>query len=172
MMAAVSIAPGLPKSQMQQSSEKLSPLHDPRSPSQSPTLIRTNTSSPHPDLNGEVAALSDKLIHAINYQTSLDDTLSATRHELQASKARVKDLEDAAQRQQRLVADGHSLRKVEVDDHIQKLLSRVTEEKKQRTTAEKEKRMMEQELENLTTSLFEEANKVSILEIRSGTQYF
>lgn len=93
------------------------------------------------DLNREVAALSNKLISAINHQTKLDDSLSATKHELDLSKTQIRQLESETQR----------------------LLTRLSEESQQRGQAEKDKRHIELELENLTTALFDEANKVGCL---------
>jgi septal ring factor EnvC (AmiA/AmiB activator) len=90
------------------------------------------------NLNKEVAALSNKLISAINHQTQLDDSLATTKHELELSKAKIRQSEaEAAQ-----------------------LMNRLKEERTQRGKAEKDKRNIEQELETLTTALFDEANKV------------
>ncbi|KAK7946545.1 uncharacterized protein PG986_010866 [Apiospora aurea] len=86
----------------------------------------------HPDLDDEVATLSTKLVNALNHQTNLDDTLSSTRQELEDSKDRIQ------------------------------LLSKIVEEKRVRGEMEKEKKKIEQELENLTQALFEEANKMVI----------
>jgi len=90
-----------------------------------------NAGSDGSDLNKEVAALSEKLIHAINHQTKLD-------HELEVSKLRIQQLEEVAR------------------EHADKM----AKESMQRGQAEKDKRHIEQELENLTTALFDEANKV------------
>jgi CRISPR/Cas system-associated protein Cas5 (RAMP superfamily) len=117
---------------------------------------------PHPDLNQEVATLSNKLINAINYQTNLDDTLSQTRHELEASKNRIKVLEHEAEQHARLIASGSLVSFDQVQVERKKLLSSLAEESGKRATIEREKAEIEKELENLTTALFEEANKVSL----------
>ena len=57
----------------------------------------------------------------------------------------------------RLLDEGALIRKAEVD---QRVAEQLLEERRQRSVAEKDKKQMEQELENLTTSLFEEANQV------------
>ena len=73
----------------------MSTLPDPRSRTMSPANDTSpSTPSQHPDLSNEVATLSTKLINAINHQTNLDDTLSATRHELESSKERIKHLNE------------------------------------------------------------------------------
>jgi len=112
------------------------------------------------NLNREVAALSNKLISAINHQTKLDDSLSATKHELQLSKARIRQLEATAKEYADMMANGSLVEKKEVESETQRLLTRLKEETQQRGQAEKDKRHIEQELENLTTALFDEANKV------------
>lgn len=160
-MATVTSAPGLPSPSSQLDTETLSTLPDPRTPSASPSLSRRNSTSPHhPDLSNEVASLSNKLISAINYQTNLDDTLAATRHELEAARSRVTQLEAAAQEHAEMVARGILVRKTDVDHETTMLESKLADEKRRRSVAEKDKKGIELELETLTTALFEEANQV------------
>ncbi|KAI1391940.1 uncharacterized protein F4822DRAFT_436091 [Hypoxylon trugodes] len=116
----------------------------------------------HPDLDQEVAALSTKLINAINHQTSLDDTLSATRQDLEASRERVRELEEQVARQQETLSGDVWVKRKSVEAEKSKLLNRIVEEKKLRAEVEKDKKKIEQELETLTVSLFEEANKMVI----------
>ncbi|KAI0130127.1 GDP/GTP exchange factor Sec2p [Xylariales sp. AK1849] len=134
---------------------------DPRSRALSPTN-GSLTPTRHPDLNDEVATLSTKLINSINHQTTLDDTLSTTRQELEASKEKVRDLEEKVARQQEFLSGDVWVKRKSVEGEKSKLLSRIVEEKKQRTQVEQDKRKIEQELENLTAALFEEANKMVI----------
>jgi hypothetical protein len=127
----------------------------------SPANLDTPPSpSQHPDLSNEVATLSNKLINAINHQTNLDDTLSATRHELETSQERVRQLELENKNHADLVARGVLIRSTTVQAQKEKLLAMVTEKEKQRAEAEAERKKMELDLEGLTAELFEEANKV------------
>ena len=135
----------------------LSTLPDPRSPGLPHMISRSETSTPHPDLNSEIASLSNKLISAINHQTSLDDTLSSTRQELARAQDRIIQLEALNNEHARLLDEGMLMRKAV---HEAKLSEQLAEERKQRIAAEKDKKEMEQELENLTSSLFQEANEV------------
>ncbi|KAI2620543.1 hypothetical protein GGR54DRAFT_104201 [Hypoxylon sp. NC1633] len=135
-----------------------STIPDPRTRVMSPAASDNH----HPDLDEEVAALSTKLINAINHQTSLDDTLSATRHDLEASRDRVRELEALVARQQETLSGDVWVKRKSVEIEKSKLLARVVEEKRLRTEVEKDKRKIEQELETLTVSLFEEANKMVI----------
>jgi hypothetical protein len=162
-MAEVANAPGIPTPRNIYNDEdgNLSTLPDPRSRAISPANDTGPTSpSHHPDLSNEVATLSNKLINAINHQTNLDDTLSATRHELEASRERIRRLERENQEHADLLARGILIKKSTADLEKAKLIASLSEEKRQRAEVEKEKKNIEQELENLTTALFEEANKV------------
>lgn len=159
-MATVAVAPGLPAKQSH-SEETLSTLPDPRSPLTSPELSRSNSTSPHhPELSNEVAALSNKLIHAINHQTDLEDSLNATRHELDSAQERVRQLEPLVQEHKSLVANGILVRQTDVEAELLRLKTNLAEERRQRVKAENGKMSIEQELETLTTALFEEANQV------------
>ncbi|MCJ1474590.1 rab guanine nucleotide exchange factor S2 [Lambiella insularis] len=159
-MAAVTTAPGLPPSKLQTEADSLSTLPDPRSPDEFPSPQRSGSSSPHPDLNSEVATLSNKLISAINHQTNLDDTLAATRQELEASQKRIQELQAENMTHANLIASGALVRKHVVEDQASKLVTKLAEERKRRNLVEKDKKGIEQELENLTTALFEEANQM------------
>ncbi len=161
-MAAVTMAPGLPVSRSRSAtSDELSTLPDPRSPLASSGLSRSSSNSPHhPDLNSEVATLSNKLISAINHQTSLDDTLSETRHELDSSRELVRRLEAEVREYKTMVADGVLVKQQDVEDKTMKLMANLADERKRRGVVEKDKKGIELELETLTTALFEEANEV------------
>ena len=151
-----------PLARVHPDSENLSTLPDPRASHSSANVSRSN-SAHHPDLSTEVATLSNKLITAINHQTNLDDSLSSTRHELASSRERIRQLETALQEYRDMVADGLLVRKVDMEDNTLKLMANLADEKKQRGVVEKDKRGIEQELETLTTALFEEANQVRII---------
>ena len=160
-MATVVVAPGFPSPQ-QHSNETLSTLPDPRSPLTPPDISRSNSVSPsqHPELSNEVAALSNKLIHAINHQTHLDDSLNDTRHDLDAAQKCIRKLEHDAQDHRSLVANGILVRRSDVEADNLRLKNALAEERKAKIAVEKEKHGIEAELEQLTSSLFEEANQV------------
>ena len=156
----MTMANGLSPSQHQANS-MLNTLPDPRSPIASPDIPRSHSNSPHhPELSSEVATLSNKLIHAINHQTDLDDTLNHTRHELDAAHERIRELEHTAQEHRSLVANGILIQRTDVETDTLRLKTALADERKAKFQIEKEKKGMEQELESLTTALFEEANQV------------
>ncbi|KAI0153494.1 hypothetical protein BJ166DRAFT_358486 [Pestalotiopsis sp. NC0098] len=122
----------------------------------------TSTPMHHPDLDNEVAALSTKLINAINHQTSLDDSLAATRQELEESKEKRRELEATIALQQEKLSGDEWIRKSTAQSEKAQLLLRLAEERRAKAEVDREKKKIEQELENLTQALFEEANKMVI----------
>lgn len=163
-MAAATLSPAqrpLPPSPLTDAENpELSTLPDPRSRTSTPILGSEGFA--HPDLNSEVTTLSNKLISAINYQTYLDDTLSATRAELDKARGQIKTLEDRNATQREMLAGDVWIRKTAVEEEKKKMLAKLASEKAHSEEVEKEKKKIELELENLTTALFEEANKMVI----------
>ncbi|RMY47335.1 hypothetical protein D0863_15658 [Hortaea werneckii] len=111
-----------------------------------------------PDLSAEVAMLSTKLVNAINYQTNLDDSLQATRHELEHTQAQLSRVSEAKAKYDDDITNGILVKKAHVDAQIAKLREELAKEKAAREASEKSRKQTEGELENLTTALFEEAN--------------
>lgn len=137
---------------------------------QDPRLINhssdsSEASSPdnthHPALSNEVAALSVKLVQAINNQTILDDNLVVARQELEQARSKVTVLEQENLRYRRDIDMEVLIKKSDVEYDMLRLKAALADEKAQRALVEKEKKGIEQELETLTAALFEEANKVS-----------
>lgn len=141
-------------------------LQDPRLAAQADVLPSTS-STHHPDLSNEVAALSVKLIQAINNQTQLDDSLGATRQELELAQGKVQALEFQNEKLRRDIETKVYIKKSDADREILQLRTALAEERAQRAVVEKGKKTIEQELETLTADLFEEANKVHISTLQS-----
>ncbi|KAF2197684.1 Sec2p-domain-containing protein [Delitschia confertaspora ATCC 74209] len=160
-MATVMTSPPQPPALFRTESE-MNTIPDPRSNTPLSTLSRNGStdSSMHPDLSQEVATLSTKLINAINYQTTLDDSLQQTRHELEKARERLVELEAAAKEHERMIQQGLLVEKEVYNKMEKQLLSELAEEKKRRIEAEKAKRKVDGEVEALTSALFEEANEM------------
>ncbi|KAL2161119.1 hypothetical protein VTH06DRAFT_8338 [Thermothelomyces fergusii] len=141
---------------------ELSTIPDPRSRAMSPADGDRAATPHHPDLSDEVATLSTKLINAINHQTALDDNLSAARLELERSRARIRELEAKVEQQREMLEGDVWVRRASVEAESARLRARAAEEKRARLDMEQQKKKIEQELENLTAALFEEANKMVI----------
>jgi hypothetical protein len=123
-------------------------------------VSHSTSSSQHPDLSNEVAALSVKLIQAINNQTNLDDNLVATRQELELAQGKIQALEFQNEKYRRDIDNKVYIKKLDSDREISQLRDTLAEETIQRLAAEKGKKTIEQEVETLTAALFEEANKM------------
>jgi GDP/GTP exchange factor Sec2p. len=126
-------------------------------------VSHSTSSSHHPDLSNEVAALSVKLIQAINNQTDLDDNLVATRQELELAQGKIQALEFQNEKYRRDLDNKVYIKKFDSDREISQLRDSLAEETIQRLAAEKGRKNIEQEVETLTAALFEEANKVGNL---------
>ncbi len=61
-----------------------------------------------------------------------------------------------------MVANGVLVKQQDVEDKTVKLMASLADERKRRGVVEKDKKGIEQELETLTTALFEEANEVRL----------
>ncbi|KAF2741534.1 Sec2p-domain-containing protein, partial [Polyplosphaeria fusca] len=142
--------------------EGMNTIPDPRSPTPQPAVSRNNStdSSMHPDLSQEVATLSTKLINAINHQTTLDDSLQHTRHELDEARERLEFLEGHVKEYEDKVAKGLLVEADTYNKMEQQLTNELQEERARRLEAEKQKRRVDGEVETLTSALFEEANKM------------
>ncbi|KAL5337576.1 hypothetical protein BJX70DRAFT_232975 [Aspergillus crustosus] len=137
-----------------------STLRDPRILHSSESSKLSAPPSHHPDLNDEVATLSSKLVQAINNQTKLDDTLVATRQELEQAQEKIRALESENDQYRRDIHERVLVKRAPFDDESMLLKAILAEEKAQRVLAEKEKKGIELELETLTAALFEEANRM------------
>ncbi|KAK2075073.1 hypothetical protein P8C59_009231 [Phyllachora maydis] len=146
----------------------MSTLPDPRRRAVRSTISQGQSSShhhhdhDHDHVDDEVTTLSTKLIKAINHQTAIDDNLSVTRAELENAHEQIRILEQKVATQQDMLASHVWIKRSSVEAEKTALLGRIADEKKAKHEVEQQKRKMEQELENLTAALFEEANKMVI----------
>ena len=149
------------QSQSQTEADGMNTIPDPRSATPQPPLSRHDSTDSHPDLSQEVSTLSTKLINAINHSTMLDDSLQATRHELEAAREKLLQLEAQVKEHEDKVSKGLLVEKVVYDKMEKQLSIELQEERKRRAQAEAAKRKTDNEVETLTAALFEEANVVS-----------
>ncbi|KAF1934424.1 uncharacterized protein M421DRAFT_415457 [Didymella exigua CBS 183.55] len=150
-------------------SDGMNTIPDPRTPTPQPPVSRHNSTDSHPDLSQEVSTLSTKLINAINHSTMLDDSLQQTRHELEAAKKRLEQLEVQVRNHEQKVAKGLLVEKVVYEKMERQMSTELQEERKRRAEAERLKRNTDSEVEQLTAALFEEAN-VMVAAARKETE--
>ena len=141
-MAAVAAPPPGAHLFAQDGPEGMSTLSDPRSPSPSTPLSRSDSaasSGQHPDLQHEIAMLSTKLVNAINYQTNLDDQLHSTREELERARRQIRALEEEKRKRADEVAAGLLVPKAEVDRIRAQLRKELDEAWQARISTERER---------------------------------
>lgn len=126
-------------------------LPEPKTASTSNLSDVGSSSSQQPDAS-EVSALNDKLINAINLQTSLDDTLQQTKHELAESRKRIAKLEEESKAHEQKLSSGFLVTKDDLDQQL-------ANERSEKGKAQQAMKDMQAEMENLSVSLFEDANQ-------------
>lgn len=77
---------------------------------------------------------------------------------MEQAKAEIRKLRAAAVEHEQAMKN--MVERKDMETEHERFLSRIKEERFQRSKAENDKKSIEQELEHLTTALFEEANKV------------
>ncbi|RMD42558.1 hypothetical protein DV735_g2521, partial [Chaetothyriales sp. CBS 134920] len=136
-------------------------INDPRHASTSDLSVASLSPKPG-DANDELSVLSDKLIRAIEHSNSLEEKVTDTRRELEASKARIAQLEAEAREWEEWKSNRKAgyLSPRDAELLRKKAQAELDEERKQKAVVLQEKRGIESELETLTASLFNEANKM------------
>ncbi|KAK9482922.1 hypothetical protein V1527DRAFT_474744 [Lipomyces starkeyi] len=124
------------------------------------TSMQMSTQDEVEILSNEVSALSTKLILAVERQADLEDGLAATRHELERAQARIRMLEETQKQHIEMKEKGLLVERKDVELETSTLMNKLMLESKARMKAESDRRTIEQEVEDLTRSLFEEANKM------------
>ncbi|CCG81329.1 Putative uncharacterized protein [Taphrina deformans PYCC 5710] len=109
-------------------------------------------------------SLNAKLVTAIEKRAELEDNVASIKHELDLARARIEVLESAQEEHNQMVASGLLLEKKDVDLGNETLAKELSLERDHRLSAEGSRKEIEKELEDLTSSLFEEANKMVAVE--------
>lgn len=143
---------------------------DPRSkimpsPSQS-TDVLTNMQPEEleAELRSQVSSLNAKLVAAINRMSDLEDELTMAQNSLRANKAMVDELSKERDQYVSALSTGLLVEKSHVTSEMQRMMERVVDATAQRGKAENDRTRIEAELEELSASLFNEANKMVAVE--------
>lgn len=106
--------------------------------------------------------LTTKLINAMNHQSTLDDSLQRARHELEQALEKVKKLEAENGQHHALLREGSLVKRADVEATETSLRNELAEERERRIVSERGKDKMEKELEELSATLFTQANNVRL----------
>ncbi|CAO1627372.1 unnamed protein product [Parajaminaea phylloscopi] len=116
------------------------------------------------DLSNQVTGLNGKLVNSYMRISDLEDDLSDARERVMTGSTRVAELEKERQEHLAALNTGLLVEKVHVSTEMQRMMDRVIEETKQRGQAESDKAKIEAELDELSASLFNEANRMVAVE--------
>ncbi|ODV90262.1 hypothetical protein CANCADRAFT_31277 [Tortispora caseinolytica NRRL Y-17796] len=110
----------------------------------------------------QLGTLSTKLMEAINRQGDLENALNAANHKLSISESRVSELESRENEFRRRLNEGSLLDRENVDQQKETLMKLINDLSEEKGEALKAKETVENELEDLSRNLFEEANKLVV----------
>lgn len=121
-------------------------------------LVITSLRSQIQDLYTQVTQLNNKLVKSYDRVSDLEDEIHVTSSNLRASSLKVSQLE--LERTQHLSAlnTGLLVEKSHVTAELNRLMEKATEEAAQRGQAESARVAIEKELDDLSASLFNQAN--------------
>lgn len=116
------------------------------------------------DLTNQVTGLNGKLVNSFMRISDLEDDLSDAKERVMTGSTRVAELEKERQEHLAALNTGLLVEKAHVSTEMQRMMDRVIEETKQRGQAESDKAKIESELDELSASLFNEANRMVAVE--------
>ncbi|KAE8216397.1 hypothetical protein CF327_g435 [Tilletia walkeri] len=116
------------------------------------------------DLSAQVTGLNEKLVRSFERISDLEDDVSDAHARVSSYSVKVAQLEKERQEHLAALNTGLLVEKAHVTSEMSKLMERVIEETAQRGKAESDKEKIEHELDELSASLFNEANKMVAVE--------
>ena len=135
------------------------------SPSQSTVILtKMQPEELEAELRSQVSSLNTKLVAAINRMSDLEDELTVSQNSLRANKAMVEELSKERDQYVSALSTGLLVEKSHVSSEMQRMMERVVDATAQRGKAENDRTRIEAELEELSASLFNEANKMVAVE--------
>ncbi|GAA5910616.1 hypothetical protein JCM8208_007450 [Rhodotorula glutinis] len=116
------------------------------------------------DLTGQVTSLNSKLVKSYTTRGELEDDLHDNEEAVRGLRQRVAHLEQDKVKWDKEIEAGGWVEKNHVQGEMQRLMTKVMEETKNRETAVQAQTALETEIESLTSNLFTEANKMVAFE--------
>ncbi|GAA5921772.1 hypothetical protein JCM3775_001813 [Rhodotorula graminis] len=116
------------------------------------------------DLTGQVTSLNSKLVKSYTTRGELEDDLHDNEEAVRGLRQRVAQLEQDKVKWDKEIEAGGWVEKNHVQGEMQRLMTKVMEETKNRETAVQAQTALETEIESLTSNLFTEANKMVAFE--------
>ncbi|PKI85090.1 hypothetical protein MVES1_001308 [Malassezia vespertilionis] len=116
------------------------------------------------DLQNQVVGLNAKLVTSYNRISDLEDALSLAHSHILKHTTHIAELSKEREHHLFALNTGLLVEKAHVTSEMQRMMDRVVDETQQRGKAESDKTRIEAELEELSASLFNEANKMVAVE--------
>ncbi|GAA6026183.1 hypothetical protein JCM11491_003873 [Sporobolomyces phaffii] len=116
------------------------------------------------DLTSQVTSLNGKLVKSYTTRGDLEDALHDSQELERQLRLRVRDLERDKDKWTKEIEQGGWVERDHVQGEMQRLMTKVVEETQTRQTAVQAHSALENEVENLTSNLFAEANKMVAFE--------
>lgn len=116
------------------------------------------------DLTNQVTGLNSKLVNSFMRISDMEDDLSDKHEKLTWHQSRIASLEKEREEHLAALNTGLLVEKAHVSNEMQKMMERVIEETAERGKAISDKEKIEAELDELSSSLFSEANKMVAVE--------
>ncbi|WFD33764.1 hypothetical protein MCUN1_000581 [Malassezia cuniculi] len=116
------------------------------------------------DLMNQVTGLNAKLVTSFNRISDLEDDLTIAHTRILENTTRIAELNKERDQYMNALNTGLLVEKAHVVSEMQRMMERVVDETAQRGKAESDRTRIEAELEELSASLFGEANKMVAVE--------
>lgn len=116
------------------------------------------------DLQNQVTGLNNKLVSSFMRVSDLEDEVSESQNSIATFTSKVAALEKEREEHLAALNTGLLVEKAHVSQEMQRMMDRVLEETTQRGKAISDKEKIEAELDELSSSLFSEANKMVAVE--------
>ncbi|KAL4401099.1 guanyl-nucleotide exchange factor [Malassezia pachydermatis] len=127
-------------------------------------LDRMSPEEREKELRDQVTHLNAKLVASFNRMSDLEDDLSVAHNRIMVHTTRIAELSKERDQYISALNTGLLVEKAHVTAEMQRMMERVVDEAAQRGKAESDKTRIEAELEELSASLFNEANKMVAVE--------
>ncbi|KAK8847414.1 hypothetical protein IAR55_005272 [Kwoniella newhampshirensis] len=142
-------------------------LHPPDSPT---TSLISTLRSQLLVLSDQTHALNSKLINSISRSADLEDELTELKERHSSLGVKARDLEKEKDRWEESMQTGLLVERSQIRDEMQRLAAGLVEEERRRGSAEERREQVENEVDDLTAKLFDQANTMVAVERMSRAE--
>ncbi|WWC67959.1 uncharacterized protein I206_101878 [Kwoniella pini CBS 10737] len=155
----------LPKDLLE--SQEVDKLHEPESPT---TSLINSLRSQLTLISDQSILLNQKLISSISKSADLEDELNELINENKKLNLKTNELKKEKENWEESMKTGLLVERSQIKDEMQKLAQGLVEEERKRGNAEEKRREVENEVDDLTAKLFDQANAMVATERMSRVE--